>query len=150
MKTGTSYFFTTIFPDTVMLVAGDVDGSASAGWIEGYALTITSDTPNLSGMNLKEWLTVIRSGSGAVLAGGILPDDDNDFTIAKGSLTPAACVDGGAAGWTIGFGLGSDGAGSLDGFGFLGLGESSTCGLTPLPNAGAAGASFTVWYDRRL
>jgi hypothetical protein len=150
MKTGTSYFFTTIFPDTVMLVAGDVDGSASAGWIEGYALTITSGGSGLSGMNLEEWLTVIRSGSGAVLAGGILPDDDNDFTIAKGSLDPVACVDGGASGWTIGFRLGSEGTGSLDGFEFLDLGGSGTCALSPLPNPGAAGASFTVWYDRRL
>ncbi len=154
MKTGTSYFFTTVFPDTVMVVAGDVSGGASAGWIEGYKLAITNPAPSTSGMDLQEWLTVVRGPDGGVLAGAVIPDDDNDLTIAKGSLAPQACVDQGADGWTLGFELGTEGAtGSLDGFTFLGdVGLTGSCGLTRLPHTDPdlPSTGFVVSYERRL
>ncbi len=140
MKTGTSYFFTTIFPDSVQLFPGD------PGSIEGYALDVQAGSSLV-----KEWLTVIRDAGGAVVSGGVIPNDDNDLTVAKGSLDPAACSETSTDVWSLGFTLGTSSTGSFDGFAFqASVGDAATCSLTPLPNPSAPAGPYTVAFTREL
>jgi len=146
MKAGTSYFFTSVFLDSLALAPGD------AAAIEGYAVNITVDQHNGgSPFLVSEWMTVIRGSDGNVLAGVIIADDDDAYTIAKGNLDPAASGETAPGVWRIGFKLGTLGSGSLDGFAFTALGGSGTCNLTPLHYASvSAGTTFQVSYTRKL
>jgi len=145
MKGGTSYFFTTVFPFSTVLVADD------GATIEGYRLTVIA-TSDFGASQVPGWLTVLRGADGAVVGGTVMGDDDNDLTVAKGNLAPAVDDDADEH-WTLEYGLGAgDGGqpftGRLQGFQFLGVGASGTCdvaveGASWLEGYGGFTASYT-------
>jgi hypothetical protein len=148
MKAGTSYFFATTFTWSTVLIAGDgLD-------FQGYQLTVVQHRSDGGTAVVPTWLTLALSG-GAVASGLVIPDDDNDLTLAKGSLDPAACTETAPGVWTLGYALGMDASrvtGSFDGFTLVGLGASTTSGLTPFPRTDtwSQGATYEVFGTRRL
>ncbi len=147
MKGGTSYFFTTVFPFSTVLVA---DENAT---VEGYRLTVIA-TSNQGSGQVPGWLTVIRDADGDVVGGMVMGDDDNDLTVAKGNLAPA--VDDGDGVWTLEYALGQgDGAqpfsGRFEGFQFQEVGSSGTCDVTVQGADWLNGfTGFTASYTREL
>lgn len=148
MKGGTSYFFTTVFPFSTVLVAGE------GATIEGYRLTVVAAS-ELGASQVPGWLTVIRGADGAVVGGVVIGDDDNDLTVAKGNLAPAVDDDEDGQ-WVLEYGLGAgDGGqpftGRLQGFQFLGAGASDTCDVTVEGASWLDGyTGFTASYTREL
>jgi hypothetical protein len=136
MKTGTSYFFTTIFRWSAVGIAGD---GAS---VEGYQVDVEDGS-----LIVKEWLTVFRDAGGQPIAGLVIPDDDNDHTIAKGTLDPAASAAAGDA-WDLVFRLGPEGASvsTLRGFAFTAPDGTGSCTLDPLQDL----PDMNVFYAREL
>jgi hypothetical protein len=148
MKAGTSYFFTTVFPFSTVLVEG------GAGSVEGYALTVVASKAGGTEV-VPGWLTVIRAADGAVVGGVVIGDDDNGLTVAKGNLDPTA-ADNGDGTWDLVYRLGSgDGgepfSGLLDGFAFTAPGGSGSC---PVILTGASWldgfTGFEAYYTREL
>jgi hypothetical protein len=145
MKAGTSYFFSTTFTWSAVLVAG------TAIDFQGYELAVVQHRQG-SDYLVPEWLTLALA-DGAVVSGLVIPDDDDDLTIAKGNLDPAACAETAPGVWTLGFALGPTGqrvSGSFDGFTLGAVGDVTTCGLTPLPGPQSADATYDVTATRRL
>ncbi len=148
MKGGTSYFFTTVFPFSTVLVADE------GATIEGYRLTVTAFSEHGAGL-VPGWLTVIRGADGAVVGGVVMGDDDNDLTVAKGNLAPAVDEDEDGV-WVLEYGLGAgDGGqpftGRLQGFQFLGVGATDTCDVTVEGARWLDGfTGFTASYRREL
>lgn len=144
MKAGTSYFFTSVFLDSMALAP------AAGATIEGYAVDITVNqdsggTPFV----VSEWMTVIRGPDGKVL-GGVIVADDDALTIAKGNLDPNASAATGSTRWRVAFRLGSS-TGSLEGFTFLPINGTGSCTLIPLQNASIpGGGAYQVSYTRLL
>ncbi len=132
MKTGTSYFFTTIFPLSTMAAAGD---TAS---IEGYELALDA-----GGSLIKEWMTVVRDAAGAAVTGVVIPDDDNTLTLLKGRLDPSTSARNEDGTWKLSFVIGRDGTCSLDDFAFVAADAGGSCQLTPLQGVGPLPVSYT-------
>jgi len=132
MKTGTSYFFTTIFALSTMAAAGD---TAS---IEGYELALDA-----GGSLLKEWMTVVRDAAGSPVTGVVIPDDDNTLTLLKGRLDPSISARNEDGTWKLSFVVGRDGTCSLDDFAFVAVEAGGSCQLTPLQGAGPLAVSYT-------
>jgi hypothetical protein len=89
--TSVSYFFTTVFQDSIYLFGG------RAGTIFGYQLTTNacfnvedaSVPPDyqctMGGQVVAAWLTLVTGPSGAPLTASLMPDDDNTLTVLKGN-----------------------------------------------------------------
>lgn len=137
MKSGTSYFFTTVFAQSTGVFVG------AAGSIDGYKLRVEGP-----GVVIPGWMSLVRGADGAVVTGVVMPDDDNTLTILKGAVVPEG-VHAAEGGVEIPFELGP-GNGALVGFAFQELGDpESSCTLEPLDTTGAQGP-FTVFYSRQL
>lgn len=155
MKTGTSYFFTTVFSSSIMVFAGE------PGSIEGYQVEIESRTGGCSGEAdhgcvVRAWMTLIKDAAGKVISGIAMPDDDNDYTIFKGNIIASSVAAGTVQGTVnIPFELGNDSdrhTGSLDGFTYkTSIDETGTATLTPLEHSQIpAGTTFPVLYTLKF
>jgi hypothetical protein len=149
MKAGTSYFFTTVFPFSTVLVPGE------GGSVEGYQLTVVGSKGGGGTEVVPGWLTVLRDAGGAVVGGVVIGDDDDGLTVAKGNLLPVS-ADNGDGTWDLGYSLGTGGGGTpftglLQGFAFTAVGDSADC---PLTVSGApwlsAFTGFHAYYTREL
>jgi hypothetical protein len=149
MKAGTSYFFTTVFPFSTVLVPGQ------GGSVEGYQLTVVASKGGGGSEVVPGWLTVIRDAGGAVVGGVVMGDDDNGLTVAKGNLAPVS-ADNGDGTWDLQYGLGSGGDGQpftgvLQGFTFTALGGSGDCpvSISTAPWLDAF-TGFQAYFTREL
>jgi hypothetical protein len=149
MKAGTSYFFTTVFPFSTVLVPGE------GGSVEGYQLTVVGTKGDGSTEVVPGWLTVLRDAGGAVVGGVVMGDDDDALTVAKGNLLPVA-ADNGDGTWDLGYGLGAGGGGApftglLRSFAFTALGGTGDCALTVSDAPWlSAFTGFHAYYTREL
>jgi hypothetical protein len=146
MKGGTSYFFTTVFPFSTVLVADE------GATIEGYRLTVVASS-EFGAVQVPGWLTVVRGADGAVVGGVVMGDDDNDLTVAKGNLAPAVDDDEDGA-WVLEYRLGTGGdgqpfTGRFQGFHFLDPGASDSCEVT-VDGGVDWYTDFTANYTREL
>lgn len=95
MKAGTSYFFTTVFPSSVMAFVGDI------GSVEGYQLSASQN----GGAAVDAWMTLFKDASGAFVSGNVMPDDDDALTILKGGATLASGTLAAAPGANLDLGI---------------------------------------------
>ncbi|SMF16284.1 hypothetical protein [Pseudobacteriovorax antillogorgiicola] len=119
-----SFFFNTVFDYSVFAFVGSPgDIRGFQWWTDACSGTVTADRLCADSGNVQTvagWLTVVKDSSGTPLVAGFMPDDDNSWTIIKGSNKSADGLDADAftadgANYNIGFSLGTDGAGTIYG-----------------------------------
>ncbi len=119
-----AFFFNTVFDySTFAFVGSPGDIRGFQWWTEACSGTVTNDRLCTSGSNVQTvagWVTVVKGSDDKPLVVGFMPDDDNSWTIIKGSnksasgLDPDAFTSSGSA-YDIGFQLGTDGSGVIYG-----------------------------------
>jgi hypothetical protein len=89
-----SYFFTTLFEDSIFVFAGRPGGIQGYEWLARHC---TKESGCSEGDNkltyVKGWMTIIFDSEGKPLVNNIMPDDDNTLTTLKGSNQGAGGID---------------------------------------------------------
>ncbi len=144
MKTGTSYFFTTIFGWSVFVFA-NYNGS-----IEGYQIDaeIPAGSPpplnNTQAYIIKTWMTLIKDGAGNPIAGVISPNDDNAPWVVKGPIVASSVTPGTISG-TVNIPAYS--GGEIINFTYKNIGDSEdSCTVQAPSNWG----EYNIFYTRKL
>ncbi|MEN9826273.1 MAG: hypothetical protein RI953_2018 [Pseudomonadota bacterium] len=89
--TDRSYFFTTVFEDSLFVFAGKAGAIRGYSWQTStcsgtFANIFTCSTPQ----SVDGWLTLILDDKGTPFAASAMPDDDNNWTTLKGSNRKAS------------------------------------------------------------
>jgi hypothetical protein len=95
MSDSRAYFFSTVFEESAFVFVG------RPGDIRGFSWVIDACSSNPTGAacssgnisTVAGWMTIIKDSNGKPLVVGIMPDDDNSFTVLKGSNKSSSGID---------------------------------------------------------
>lgn len=155
MSSTRAYFFSTVFEESTFVFVGRPGDIRGFSWvIDSCSNNTTGDACSGSTDSVAGWMTVIKDSDGKPLVVGIMPDDDNSFTVLKGSNKSSSGLDSSAftatgSNYDIKFTLGSDGSGTIKNVALDGaLNSTQTVGATATMQSMVRGGQTT--FTRKL